>query len=248
MMGPWEILVLGAIGLMVNWRKYWKAVIVLIIWFLGPIVVQSEYAKVFTARYILFSIPFLVVLAASVFTEEKKKLVLLFAVILVFFVAQALVFDRWLLINPEKANLPRSERSGYLEEWTAGQGIYETSVLIKNEQAANPKEKIIVGTEGYFGTLPDALEAYMNDTPSVIVIGVGLDFSNLPQSLIDSQKFGDKTYLVVNDERYNGNSTKEGLILIAKYPKAIRPGGTRQSLLLFELTDKSIPVKAQKAL
>jgi hypothetical protein len=52
----------------------------------------------------------------------------------------------------------------------------------------------------------------------------------------------------VNDERFNASSSKEGLILIAKYPKAVRPSGTMQNLLLFELTDKSIPVKAQKAL
>jgi hypothetical protein len=248
MMGPWELLVLGLTGILVNFRKRWKGILILAIWFLGPIVVQSEYAKVFTARYILFSIPFLVILAASSFTVLKKNLVTVFVIILALFVAQSLVFNYHLLTNPAKANLPRSERSGYLEEWTAGQGIYEISVLLKTEQATNPKEKIVVGTEGYFGTLPDGLEAYMNDTPSVTIIGVGLDFTNLSQQLINAQKFGDKTYLVVNDQRYNGNSAKEGLTLIAKYPKAIRPGGTRQSLLLFELTDKSIPIKAQKAL
>jgi hypothetical protein len=160
---------------------------------------------------------------------------LIFAVILAFFVVQSLVFDRSLLVNPEKANLPRSERSGYLEEWTAGQGIYEISVLLKNEQAANPKEKIIVGTEGYFGTLPDGLQAYMNDTPSVIVVGVGLNFDELPLPLVDSKKAGNKTYFVVNKSRYHPDPAQFGLKIIEEYPKAIAPGGSRDSLLLMEV-------------
>ena len=155
-----------------------------------------------------------------------------------FFVAQSLVFDLKLLTNPEKANIPRSERSGYLEEWTAGQGIKETADYLINQQTLNPSQKIIVGTEGYFGTLPDGLQAYLNNEKQITVIGVGLNFTEIPKSLIESRDSGNTTYLLINNDRFKGDPDKEGLILIAEYPKAIKPDGTHQSLMFYELSPK----------
>ncbi len=234
MMGPWLLIVLGLFGYLVNWKKHWKTLLVLTVWFLGPIVVESEFAKVLTARYILFTIPFLVVIASGVILTTGKIWSKVAIVILGLFMVQSLVFDCNLLISPEKANLPRSERSGYLEEWTAGQGIYEISQYLKNEQKKNPNEKIIVGTEGYFGTLPDALQAYMNDTPSVVVIGIGLTFDGLPSQLVNAQKAGDKIYLVVNKSRFGHDPIKDGLKIVEEYPKGVRPDGSRDSLLFME--------------
>ncbi len=235
MMGPWSLIVLGLIGYLINWKKNWKQMIILTIWFLGPIVVESEFAKVLTARYILFTIPFLIVIASSAFLEERKTLVKILAVILVFFIAQSLIFDHWLLVNPAKANLPRSERSGYLEEWTAGYGIREASIFLRNEQAAHPNEKIVVGTEGYFGTLPDGLEMYLNDVPKITVIGVGLGINKMPQSLADAAKSGDSTYLLINQSRLVANPASIGFTVLSSYPKAYRPDGTRDSLLLLKV-------------
>jgi 4-amino-4-deoxy-L-arabinose transferase-like glycosyltransferase len=239
MMGPWMLLVLSLIGLFINWKKNWKQMIVLVIWFLGPIFVQSEYAKVLTARYILFSIPFLITIAASAFLKTGKTWRWILAVLLVLFLSQSLIFDYYLLTNPAKANLPRSERSGYLEEWTAGQGIYEASVYLQNYQLENPSQKVIVGTEGYFGTLPDGLEAYLNNDKTITIVGVGLNFSAIPDPLINSQKAGNATFLLINNDRFKGDYVKEGLKLIAEYPKATRPDGTHESLMFFELPLKS---------
>lgn len=235
MMGPWLLLVLGLIGLLINWKKTWKQKIVLLIWFLAPIVAEAEFAKVLTARYILFTVPFLIIIASSAFLEIGKNWNRFLVVILAFFVGQSLIFDYQLLVNPQKANLPRSERSGYLEEWTAGQGIYEISQYLKNEQLANPKEKIIVGTEGYFGTLPDALQAYMSNVPSVLVIGVGLNFDELPSQLVNSRKAGNATYLVVNKSRFGHDPAKFGLKVIKEYPKGDKPGGGRDYLLFMKV-------------
>jgi len=225
MMGPWALIPLWIAGYFVNLKKNWKTLLVLTIWFLVPILVQSEFAKVLTARYILFSIPYLIILAGSVFIGERKYLTPALAVVLGLFVAQAVVFDYRLLVSPEKANLPNSERSGYLEEWTAGTGIKEIAGFLKSEQAKNPKEKIVVGTEGYFGTLPDGLKMYLADTPSITVIGTGLDFNQVPQSLLESLKFGNKTYLVVNSSRLKIQSedfAKNGLKVITSYKKSDR--------------------------
>jgi 4-amino-4-deoxy-L-arabinose transferase-like glycosyltransferase len=234
--GPWTLILLAAIGILVNWKKNRKQLIVLGFWFVAPILVQSEFAKVFTARYILFTIPYLIILAASAFNNEKEKITKILTFALAFFVAQSLVLNYSLLTNPERAKLHRSERSGYLEEWTAGQGIKETADYLKNEIMKSGDTKIVVGTEGYFGTLPDGLQMYLNDTPEITVIGVGLNFTEPILPLIESEAFGNKTYLLANDERLHTDLEKSGYTLVATYPKAIRPDGTYQSLLLFELT------------
>lgn len=234
-MGPWSLVALMLIGVVINWKRYWRQIFVLSVWFLGPVLVQSEFAKVFTARYILFSIPFLIILAASAFVEERKNFLKILAFVLAFLVGQALVFDWRLVVDPAKASLPRSERSGYLEEWTAGQGIREIADFLRAEEAKGSKSKIVVGTEGFFGTLPDGLQIYLNDRSAITIIGVGLNFERLPDSLVNSKEAGNRTFLLVNSDRFNGNSEKLGLKLIASYPKALRPDGTRQSLLFFEL-------------
>lgn len=236
-MGPFGILIIWLSGYLINYKKYWKELLVLTVWFLGPIIVQSEFAKVFTARYILFSLPFLIIIAASAFTEERKNWMKVLTVILAFFVAQALIFDRWLLLNPEKANLPRSERSGYLEEWTAGYGIKESADYLRS-QSLNLKtgEKIVVGTEGYFGTLPDGLQMYLNDSRNIIVIGTGLNFDSVPSQLENSRKSGNRTFWVANQLRFGHNPEKYGLKVIERFYKASAPDGTRDSLLLMELT------------
>lgn len=87
-----------------------------------------------------------------------------------------------MLTDPAKANLPRSERSGYLEEWTAGQGIKEVADFFAGRGHA------VVGTEGFFGTLPDGLQMYLNDRPQITAIGVGINFNILPDSLVNSRK------------------------------------------------------------
>jgi 4-amino-4-deoxy-L-arabinose transferase-like glycosyltransferase len=239
-MGPAVLVILWLYSWIFNARKIPKQLLVLTVWFLGPVLVQSEYAKVLTARYILFTIPYLIILASAAFLEARKNWVKILTFILAFLVSQSLVMNWKLIKNPYEAKLPGGERSGYLEEWTAGQGIKEASIIFSDEYNKNPSKKIVVGTEGYFGTLPDGLLIYMQKIPQITIIGVGLNFSEVPTSLIESQKAGNKTYLLINDDRFKGDPEKLGLKLINKYPKGIRPNGTFQSLLLFELTNKTL--------
>ncbi len=224
-MGPWPVLGLIVIGLIGGWKKYWREKLLLLAWFLGPVLVESEYAKVFTVRYILSTLPPIFIIAAGGFVE-KTKIVRLLSVLLVgVFVIFSFIFDYQISYNRPVANLPSSERSGYLEEWTAGDGIKETSVLIKAEHDKNPNEKIVVGTEGYFGTLPDGLQMYLQAIPNVTVIGTGLDFGEVPRSLLDSLSSGNKTYFVVNSSRLKikpENFEENGLRVVASFRKADR--------------------------
>jgi 4-amino-4-deoxy-L-arabinose transferase-like glycosyltransferase len=248
-MGPWPILILGVFGLTTSFKKYWKEKLLLLSWFLFPILVQSEYAKVFTVRYILYTLPFFFILAASSFLETRKAIRTIAITALVLFIGTSFIFDFYLLTDPAKAKLPNSERSGYLEEWTAGDGIKEIADFLRYQSLTINHQRIVVGTEGFFGTLPDGLQMYLNDVPQITVIGTGLDFKEIPQSLMESKKFGNKTYLVVNKSRFLGNPDKLGLELVAAYPKALRINeksrefklkGPQEVLYFYEVTQKAI--------
>jgi len=238
-LGPGAFVVLFLSGIVLNFKKHFKEIILLIGWGIGPILVQAEFAKVFTARYILFTLPYFCILATSVILVKKESLRKIVVAGLIIFVIHGLSIDYLFLTQAEAAPLPRGERSGYLEEWTAGQGIYEVSELLREEWRREPEGQMIVGTEGYFGTLPDALQAYLYDIKEIKVMGVGVNISDVPKQLLDSIENGDRTYLVVNSTRFSGNAENLGLKLLAVYPKEVRPDGSREALLFFEVTEEA---------
>ncbi len=234
-MGTPLFVILLLLGIYFGVRNHRKETLLLLAWSIIPIFISSEYSKTMTARYIYPSIPFLVVLASIAFSNIKESVHKLTYVILALFVIAAIKINVELLYKPQSMNLPRSERSGYLEEWTSGYGIKEVSEFLKNEYINNPTKKIVVGTEGYFGTLPDGLQIYLNDIPEITVIGVGQPIRKVSDSLKESKKSGNKTYLVVNSTRLLEDPAKMGLNLITSYPKATKSDGSQESLLFFEV-------------
>lgn len=243
--GPAAIIPFLILGVYVGFKKHFKETLVLLLWVLVPVVVQAELGVTYTARYVYFAIPYLFILAGLIVLTHVKWLRIASYGLVAIFVVQSLIFSYHLLTNPENANLSRGERSGYLEEWTAGQGIKEISEYLKKESANLPAGKqLIVGTEGYFGTLPDGLQIYVNKYPNIVVIGVGVIIVETPKSLTESVQAGNKTYLVVNKSRFRGSYEELGYKLIAKYPKALRltdsdqysKFGPQEELLFFEVT------------
>lgn len=239
-LGPELLVLLVFIGIIMNFSKNKRAIIFLIIWALTPIVIQSIYAKVLTARYIYFTLPYFILLAGTSFLQklQTKGRTILYTVLGVY-IAHSVFLDLAILMNPESARLPRSERSGYLEEWSSGTGIKETADHIKTEHLKEPEVPIVVGTEGYFGTLPDGLQIYLDKIPNVTVIGTGLDISQVPVQLKESVNSGNKTYLVANSSRlkFDKDFSEYGLEEIAKYKKADRPDGTFDYFYLFRVNE-----------
>ncbi len=226
-------LLLALLGLADGELKHVRARIVLAAWWLIPVLGQAFIAKVFTARYLLFTVPFAVILMAHGlwhFGDRTKKhfLGMILFGLLVFL---CLVSDGLLIVNPAKAVLPENERSGYLEDWTAGTGLRQVSDYLHGLPA---NTHILVGSEGYFGTPFSALQMYLNDRPGVRVIGVGLDIRSvdpkLKNALVDN-----RVYLVVNSNRFMGSPDNLGLELINSYPKAAHPDGSRDYLLFFKV-------------
>jgi hypothetical protein len=242
-LGPVFLLALAIPGLVIGFKNHKKQTVLLFAWFFLPLLAQAMYAKVFTSRYILFVIPYLLIISSlAILTKNTAKKAIL--VLVVLFAVSSLWQNINFIFAPQKALLPRVERSGYLEEWTAGTGIKEIADYIINTKQENPDRSIVIGTEGYFGTLPDGLQVYLNDTPGVVVIGVGLGFDKVPQSLADSAKSGNLTYLVINSSRFMlSDDEKEKLKLVASYPKAERKYesreynlyGSKDSLLFYKV-------------
>lgn len=236
LMGPSVLLALLLIGIYFGLKNKKRETLILAAWAILPILAVAQYSRTMTARYIYFSVPFIFILAAASFLEIRKSLSKYIKIFFAIFIVHSLFLDLQLVTNPQSAKLPRSERSGYLEEWTAGYGINEVADYLESEHQKAPDQKIVVGTEGFFGTLPDALQAYLADTPEVTVIGVGQPVRGVPEQLIESKRVGNKTYLVVNNTRFVGDSEELGLRLIEEYPKAENPEGEKERLLFFEVT------------
>lgn len=211
----WPVFVLGLAGVLFFRREK----LPLLFWWAVPLLGQAAVAKVFTARYILFGVPLFLILAAHLFRSRRSYWFLLFLL-------PTLYFDWQLWHYPAKAPLPKDERRGYFEDWTAGGGIKEVAEYLK----ALPKDKgVVVGTEGFFGTLPDGLQIYLEGIPDMSIIGVGQPIVKLSESLKNAKKADDRVYLVVNQSRLKMEKGKN-LELVEEYEK---PGGDK--LLFFEV-------------
>ena len=223
----------GIVGIAAGKFSHWKNRLILAAWCLGPIFIESAMAKQFTARYILFTVPFAVLLighaAEHIGQHTRKHFLSIASACLV--IIPGLIFAYLLAFNVNSLPLPKNERSGYLEEWTAGQGLIDVSQKIR--QYAN-QGTVVVGSEGFFGTPFDALGLYLNDLSNVRVVGVGVSIDSMPSGLANAVTLN-QTFLVVNSSRFHADPDKIGLKLISSYQKATPVNGLPQQLLFFQV-------------
>lgn len=209
-----------------------KEKIALLALFLIPIFAQASIAKVYTSRYFLYTIPPLLILASIGFFEIYKKYLWLAFSLFAIFVIYSSVYIKNLQTDPAKAYLPQNMAHGYLQEWTAGWGQKEIAqYLIERSK----QTKVLVGTEGYFGTLPDGLQIYTERVPNLTVIGIGLPIKGVPDNLknglIDSE-----VYIVSNQSREDFSTAEKTRIeLVFSFDKPVRPDGTREVLHLYRV-------------
>lgn len=193
-------------------------------WSLLPLIANAAIAKVYTARYILFTLPPLLLLLTYFLKPLFTKKYFLLLILL-------FIPNFWRLyqisFHPRDLKLPPTE-SGYVFDWTSGWGIKEASeYLILRSKEAN----VIVGTEGYFGTLPDGLQIYTNNIPHLTVFGVGINITEIPEKLIDAKNHGDEVYLLFNASRLKLSSIDTAKLTLVK--SVSKPDG--DTLLLYRL-------------
>lgn len=203
------------------------------LWWILPLIANAGIAKVFTARYILFTTPPLILLLATgiyyffQYTREYFKNGFFQVLILIICFAFNLFWIYRISLNPFSVSLSSTE-TGYLSGWTSGWGIKDASdYLIQRSKVSN----VIVGTEGYFGTLPDGLEIYTDSLKNITVFGVGIDLTEVPAKLVDARNHGDEVYMLFNQSRLKLTPTEQNKVtLVNRYSK---PGN--DNLLLYRL-------------
>ncbi|MEK7527668.1 MAG: hypothetical protein AAB574_01435 [Patescibacteria group bacterium] len=201
--------------------------------FFLPTIASLAMAKIFTGRYLLFTAPSLIILfslslikffqsSTQIIQNRLRQILIVFLCFL-----PNIYWQVFVSFNPFRAKLPLSE-SGYLEGWTAGWGVKSVAdYLISRSRNFN----VIIGTEGYFGTLPDGLQIYTDSLPRLTVFGLDPGLTQIPFKLIDAKNFGDDVYLLLNSPKQKLNSSSlDQLTLVQSYPK---PDDSR--LLLYKL-------------
>ncbi len=175
--------------------------------FVAPIALLG---KVVYARYLLPAAPFFTlaaVLTIDTLLEWLKEtgvkkiqaqiLLAITGVLIVLTIIPNLVAS---LVNPNTTPFVPSDRVQYLTEWSSGHGIIETVALLED---ASQTKKIALATEGYFGTLPDAVLLYLHrrDVENIIVEGIGQPVQSIPDFFIERAAGYDEIWLVVNSHR-----------------------------------------------
>ena len=215
------VFLLSWVGFIFMVVKNWRVGIFVGAFFFGPLLVEMQIAKGFTPRYFIFVAPLALTFAAYILGQFLENYQSWKVGVIAALLVPAILFEFLLVSNPEKAPIPQKEKTGYLEEWSAGYGIKEIADYIKMQETRN-NLPITIGTEGTegYGTLPDGLEVYLRDTKNVTVVGMGqrADIITIPKDLISDSKIH-PAYLVVNSNRLYDKENKV-LHLVASYPKA----------------------------
>jgi 4-amino-4-deoxy-L-arabinose transferase-like glycosyltransferase len=235
---PLILLIPGA--LILPFVKKNRFAILMVIWIAIPFWYELQFVKAYTARYLLFLIPillmlipweidFLIQFSAKYFKSMMKpnyfnKLAL--SLILLAIAIWPIYFVTKTFSDPAKTPLPLGERIGYLEDWTAGYGFKDIAQYLQ-QQSQN--QIVVVGTEGGFGTLPEGVWIYL-DRDTNVVFKPGKDF--LPDSIIQEAK-NHPTYFIAN--RQINLSVAPNTELLNNYLKHAEPGQVPGAILFYRV-------------
>lgn len=197
--------------------SFWSAVI-----FALPIMLMG---RVVYPRYLMPAILWLTIGLAlsieSVFVRFKKItdmrmsiiIGLGIAVLLASLVSQSSQFIVASMSDVSAIPFVEADQQQYLTEWSAGFGNTEAVAFIME---ASKSKSIAVGTEGYFGTLPDGLTMYFHqsDVSNLYIDGVGYPIKDfLPATFVDRAKEFDEVWIVANSHRIDVTLPEEDLLL-----------------------------------
>ena len=197
----WPIFIFALIGLILKRKR--ESLILNLSWLLYALPTMLM-GKVVYARY-LFSVSIFITLAALLALSQltKKSLIIRLFVMLMMLLSfyQSTQFIFSLAFHAEKIKFVKSDTVQYLTEWSAGFGVKETVELIKK---LGTHQRVLVLSEGYFGTLPDGLLMYLHrqNVDNIYIEPIGQPINNLKKATTPFEMF-DQVLLVGNSHRLN---------------------------------------------
>lgn len=164
--------------------------------FLLPLVFLG---KIIYPRYMLPSVIFLIASAGISVAAFARQRVLFILMLIVLF-AHHFLFITTAYFNTNALPLSRADREQFLEEWSSGHGILESTALIQDMAKT---QTVAVATEGFFGTLPDGilLNLHNQDVRNMYVEGIGQPVRSIPASFWGRAQSFDRQLLIVNSHR-----------------------------------------------
>lgn len=225
------LMVLILYGGFVTIKKLDRNGLAVMLWGIFSILIAASFIKPFTARYILFAIPPLLIIASIAIDDvyqkfiDRKSFILPLLIIVIASYPAYFIFNS--LKDPFKTPLRGEEYSGYFREWTAGVGLREIAAYL---QTKTQEGTVVVGTEGAFGTLPDGLQIYFDKNDQIVFQGgAAVITDGLRTAAKDHQAF-----FVAHRSRFDGKDIA-GIELIKEYGRPARADGTHEAILLFKV-------------
>lgn len=166
-------------------KKLFKEKLVLMIFFLLPMLSLCFLGKTLYPRYVLFMVMPLFPLVAISFYELvnkiKNKLFLTFIIVICLFVP--VQTSLMVLIDIKNAPIPKLDLEQLINGWPAGGGVKESIDFFENQ---SEKGEIMVGTQGTFGLMPAVFEIYLIGNKNVRINGFWpVEDNKIPELLID---------------------------------------------------------------
>lgn len=172
-----------------------KEKIVLLLWFLLPILSLCFLGRTLYPRYIYFMvIPLLPLVALSIYNFfQIVKPVWGRVIFVILILILPLRSDFYILTDIARAPIPKLDLEQLINGWPAGGGVKESIAFFEKE---SEKGRIMLGTQGTFGLMPAAYEIYLHDNPNIRINGLWpVESDELPLILIE-ESMNVPTYFV----------------------------------------------------
>jgi 4-amino-4-deoxy-L-arabinose transferase-like glycosyltransferase len=215
--GAWTtipVLIVAGFGL-VSWLKQsWRSALITFGWFFLPVLGTILLARLFSTRYMVFTTPFLLLLAGYGLTsiENIKLRVLTFVAISIY----PLMMISQLLNDPIHFHYLNVDE-GYVNGWSAGNGTKQIAewAVVRIKETGQP---MTIYTEGTFGILPNGLELYAQGKTSKLTVTGLYPITDIPPAIvIEVAHNNPETYFILNNTITT--DVPVGLELIQSYPK-----------------------------
>ena len=182
----WPFLALAISSFFIS-TSFTRGKLVLLLWFIIPIVALGLFGRTLYPRFIFFMLLSLLPLIAFslVNIEIKIKKTSLFIIFWFLVLLLPLKTDFLILTDFSSAYIPVSDISQYNSDWPAGGGVKESVEFFKKEAE---KGKIYIATQGTFGLMPYAFEIYLVQNPNIAIEGFWPVEDTIPRKVLDKSK------------------------------------------------------------